>query len=153
MKYYLAYGSNMSVTQMDHRCPRAVYVGAAELKDYRLLFKGSKSGCYLTVEPMKGRTVPCLVWMVDEKDEGALDRYEGCPTFYKKKDIRVALRSLTGDDLGEVDAFFYQMDRRRGPGAPEWWYFDVCEEGYDRFGFDKDILFTALDESTKGVAI
>lgn len=36
-KYYLAYGSNLSMAQMAQRCPDAVYVGTAELKDYRLL--------------------------------------------------------------------------------------------------------------------
>ena len=50
-KYYLAYGSNLSMAQMAQRCPDAVYVGTAELKDYQLLFKGSQSGSYLTVEP------------------------------------------------------------------------------------------------------
>lgn len=53
-KYYLAYGSNLSVAQMAQRCPDAVYVGTAVLNDYRLLFKGSQSGNYLTVEPKKG---------------------------------------------------------------------------------------------------
>ena len=41
-KYYLAYGSNLSVAQMAQRCPDAVYVGTAVLTDYRLLFKGSQ---------------------------------------------------------------------------------------------------------------
>lgn len=50
-KYYLAYGSNLSVAQMAQRCPDAVYVGTAVLTDYQLLFKGSQSGNYLTVEP------------------------------------------------------------------------------------------------------
>ena len=49
MKYYLAYGSNLSVRQMLHRCPDAVYVGTAEIPDYQLLFKGSKTGNYLTI--------------------------------------------------------------------------------------------------------
>lgn len=30
-KYYLAYGSNLSVAQMAQRCPDAVYVGTAVL--------------------------------------------------------------------------------------------------------------------------
>lgn len=66
-KYYLAYGSNLSMAQMAQRCPDAVYVGTAELKDYQLLFKGSQSGSYLTVEPKKGSTVPVLVWRISER--------------------------------------------------------------------------------------
>ena len=39
-KYYLAYGSNLNTRQMAHRCPTAVVVGTAVIKDYRLKFKG-----------------------------------------------------------------------------------------------------------------
>ena len=53
-QYYLAYGSNLSVEQMAKRCPDAIYVGTAELKDYQLLFKQGGSGTYLTVEPNDG---------------------------------------------------------------------------------------------------
>ena len=68
-KYYLAYGSNLSVAQMVQRCPDAVYIGTAVLTDYQLLFKGSQSGNYLTVEPKKGYTVPLLVWKISDRDE------------------------------------------------------------------------------------
>ena len=66
--YYLSYGSNTSVRQMLERCPDAIYVGTAELKGWRLLFKGSQSGSYLTIEKKKGRKVPVLVWKVSELD-------------------------------------------------------------------------------------
>ena len=69
-RYYIAYGSNLNVRQMRMRCPSARIIGTASLKDYELLFKGSKTGSYLTVE--KEVTV---------QDEKALDRYEGFPTF------------------------------------------------------------------------
>ena len=49
-KYYLAYGSNLSIAQMVQRCPYAVYVGKATIPNYKLLFKGSKSGSYHTIE-------------------------------------------------------------------------------------------------------
>ena len=71
-KYYLAYGSNLSMAQMAQRCPDAVYVGTAELKDYQLLFKGSQSGSYLTVEPKKGSMVPVLVWRISDGSGSAI---------------------------------------------------------------------------------
>ena len=49
MKYYLAYGSNLNVRQMMHRCPGAKPVGKMVLEGYELLFKGSKTGSYLTI--------------------------------------------------------------------------------------------------------
>ncbi len=80
--YYIAYGSNLNVRQMQWRCPTARLVGTAELKDYRLMFKGSRTGSYLTVEPEEGCTVPVGVWQVSAQDEQRLGRYEGIPDFY-----------------------------------------------------------------------
>ena len=48
-RYYIAYGSNLNIHQMRMRCPAARRIGTSELKDYELLFKGSKTGSYLTV--------------------------------------------------------------------------------------------------------
>ena len=73
-KYYLAYGSNLSIAQMVQRCPYAVYVGKATIPNYQLLFKGSKTGSYLTIEKADGFTVPVGVWAVTEADEKRLVR-------------------------------------------------------------------------------
>ena len=76
-RYYLAYGSNLNIPQMRHRCPTAKVIGTAEIKDYELLFKGSKTGYYLTIESQKGAKVPVAVWEVKQGDEANLDVYEG----------------------------------------------------------------------------
>ena len=151
MKYYLAYGSNLSVEQMLRRCPSAVYVGHSEIPGHRLLFKGSGTGNYLTIEPKKGRRTPVLVWKVTEEDEAALDLYEGYPRFYRKETVKVPLRSLAdGSVISEVEAFVYIMDGARLAGRPSEGYYRVCLEGYRRFGFDTKILERAYRESTKG---
>ena len=90
-KFYLAYGSNLNVKQMQFRCPDARIVGTAEIPNYQLLFKGSKTGSYLTIEPKQGCTVPAAVWSVSERDELALDRYEGYPHFYYKTELELPL--------------------------------------------------------------
>ena len=148
MKFYLAYGSNLSVEQMLHRCPDAVYVGTAEIKNYRLLFKGSQSGSYLTIEPKKGRTVPVLVWKVSGADEEALDLYEGYPRFYRKEEMDIEVKSLIDKTvIGTVRAFVYMMDPERQLGQPTLNYYRICSEGYDRFGFEQRILEKAYSES------
>ena len=58
------------------------------------LFKGSRSGSYLTIEPKEGSKVPVAVWEVTTRDELALDRYEGYPNFYYKKDMKVKMKGL-----------------------------------------------------------
>lgn len=147
-KYYLAYGSNLSTAQMAGRCPDAVYVGMAEIADYQLLFKGSQTGSYLTVEPKAGKKVPVLVWRISERDERNLDRYEGYPEFYYKREITVEMKSLTdGMPLGKIDALIYIMHEERTLGCPTLRYYKVCLEGYNRFGFPSIILEQALKDS------
>lgn len=147
-KLYLAYGSNLSLEQMAYRCPSAYPIGSATLNDYQLLFKGSKSGSYLTVEPMKGGHVPLLVWSIDEVDERNLDRYEGYPSFYYKKELPISLRSLLdGESLGNQHGLIYIMHEARPLGCPSFGYYSICNEGYQRFGFDPAILRQALVDS------
>ena len=148
-RYYLAYGSNLSVEQMLQRCPDAIYVGTAEIDGYELLFKGSKTGSYLTIEKREGSFVPVVVWKISEADEKNLDRYEGCPHFYYKKMVRVKVRSLLTKRPGtEIEAMVYIMHEERKLGVPDGWYYNVCKEGYDRFGFADWHLRKALERSS-----
>ena len=57
-RYYIAYGSNLNIRQMRIRCPHARVIGTAVIHDYELLFKGSRTGAYLTIEPKEGSEVP-----------------------------------------------------------------------------------------------
>ena len=145
-EYYLAYGSNLNVEQMKYRCPGAVPVTTAVIPDYELLFKGSQTGSYLTIEPKAGDSVPVAVWRVTEANEAALDRYEGFPTFYYKKEFK--LRCADGRTR---KCFADIMDERRELGLPGGWYVNTCLRGYKDFGFDPIFLQNALDRS-KGVA-
>lgn len=68
-RLYIAYGSNLNVRQMKTRCPNAKILGTAKLKGWELLFKGSKSGSYLTIEKKENAIVPVVIWEVDKTDE------------------------------------------------------------------------------------
>ena len=146
-KLYLAYGSNLNIVQMIIRCPDAKFYGTAEIKDYELLFKGSKTGAYLTIERRKGSNVPVGVWAVTERDISALDRYEGFPAFYYKKEFRQQIWGKDGEDLGVHDCFAYIMREDRRIGIPSSVYINTCREGYKDFGFDINILMVAVKRS------
>lgn len=146
-KLYLAYGSNLNIVQMIIRCPDAKFYGTAEIKDYELLFKGSKTGAYLTIERRKGSSVPVGVWAVTERDISALDRYEGFPAFYYKKEFRQQIWGRGGEDLGVRDCFAYIMREDRRIGIPSSVYINTCREGYKDFGFDINILMDAVKRS------
>lgn len=146
-KLYLAYGSNLNIVQMIIRCPDAKFYGTAEIKDYELLFKGSKTGAYLTIERRKGSNVPVGVWAVTERDISALDRYEGFPAFYYKKEFRQQIWGKDGEDLGVHDCFAYIMREDRRIGIPSSVYINTCREGYKDFGFDINVLMDAVKRS------
>jgi len=145
-RYYLAYGSNLNVQQMRYRCPSARLIGTAILEDYELLFKGSKTGSYLTVEPKKGSHVPLGVWEVSEADELNLDRYEGYPHFYYKKEMKIDIKGCVSGIVRKRDAFIYIMHEERSIGVPTSMYFRVCCQGYDDFGFDLKYLVEAYEK-------
>ena len=145
-KYYIAYGSNMDERQMATRCRDAVLVGTGFTQGYELLFKGSLTGCYATIEPKAGSCVPVTLWMISKADERRLDRYEGFPIFYYKKDIEVQMKD------GAITGLVYIMHEDRHCGVPFPWYYEQMERDYRKFGFDRAILKKALDASKAGMA-
>ena len=150
-RYYIAYGSNLNVQQMQMRCPYAAVLGTAELDGWELLFKGSKSGSYLTIEEREGGKVPVTIWAVTETDEAALDRYEGFPSFYYKRDIQVRYKGIRSGKYRTVTAFVYIMHEDRPLGVPSNYYMRTCLQGYDAFGFDENILLAAYDRCVEAV--
>ena len=145
-RYYLAYGSNLNMMQMRYRCPDARPVGTAVIDDYELLFKGSKTGSYLTIERKSGGEVPVGVWEVSKTDEHHLDMYEGFPTFYYKKEIEIEMKPLKGRRR-KVKAFVYIMREDSELGLPSIRYMQTCREGYKDFGFDERYLIKAYQRS------
>jgi len=136
-RLYLAYGSNMNLRQMSHRCPTAKVVGKALMRNWRLLFCGAA-----TIERFKGSNVPVLVWELQPKDEAALDAYEGWPRMYRKESVRVTLKGK------QVRAMVYIMnDTRQHP--PSTGYYETIREGYISAGFDVNILREAAHSSNR----
>ena len=146
-KYYIAYGSNLNVRQMRLRCPHATICGTAKLDGWELLFKGSKTGSYLTIEQSEKSTVPVVIWEVTEDDEKELDRYEGFPNFYNKREIKVKYKGIRTGKRRTVNAFAYIMHEERQIGIPSDFYMETCLEGYSTFYFDHNILFAAYNKS------
>ena len=146
-RYYIAYGSNLNIRQMRMRCPSARIVGTSEIPDYELIFKGSKTGSYLTIEPKKGSWVPVAAWEVSAEDEQALDRYEGFPTFYYKKEMLLPIKGIRSGKIRRRNTFVYIMHEDRVLGVPSNFYMQTCLSGYKSFGFDPKFLHEAYDRS------
>lgn len=148
-RYYIAYGSNLNIGQMRMRCPSARIIGTSEIPDYELLFKGSRTGSYLTIEKKEGSTVPVAVWSVTDADEAALDRYEGFPTFYYKAEMELPVRGIKSGKVRKKKTFVYIMHEDRPVGVPSGYYVATCLEGYRSFGFDEKLLYVAIETSRR----
>ena len=104
----------------------------------------------------KGYSVPVLVWKISERDEKSLDRYEGYPKFYGKRNLKVAVTSLDVQNLGNLTAMVYIMarkatDTRSINPLPSKHYYSVLNAGYKTFGFDGRILNEAVIEAARQV--
>lgn len=149
-KIYIAYGSNMSEVQMARRCPDAILAGTGRVNGYELLFKGSLTGCYATIEKKADAFVPVVLWRISAADERRLDAYEGFPRFYYKRDVAVET------DDGTIRGLVYIMHEDRQFGIPDDWYYQNMERDYRKFGFELSILRKGLTESrvrTKGTRV
>ena len=109
---YAAYGSNLNLAQMEARCPGARVLGAGRISGYRLAFKRVGVCAFATIEPCQGEYVPVGIWEIGERNEAALDSYEGVPAHYGKETVEVEMAE------GKVRGMVYVMNRRAVPALP-----------------------------------
>lgn len=143
-RYYLAYGSNLNIQQMKRRCSTARIIGTTEIQGHELLFKGSKSGAYLTIEQNPKGCVPAAVWETTAADEAALDRYEGFPSFYYKKEMELPVKELHSGETKRLTVYVYIMHEEREIGIPSYPYLKTCLDGYRDFGLPEAYFWQAL---------
>lgn len=148
-RYYLAYGSNLNIRQMHLRCPEARIVGTTVIPGYELLFKGSKTGAYLTIERNPKESVPAAVWATTAVDEAALDRYEGCPAFYYKTELTLSVKGLRDGREKELSVYVYIMHEERLAGMPSISYVETCLEGYRDFDLPDEYLWRAIQRTRR----
>lgn len=134
-KLYVAYGSNLNVSQMSYRCPDAKIYGSGVLKNYRLSFYGVAS-----IEKKSNGNCPVGLWTISPEDEKNLDRYEGYPRLYRKENIEVTLN--TGET---VTAMVYIMNRSGEESLPSPGYYETIFDGYNDFGLDTDYLVETVE--------
>ena len=106
-KIYIAYGSNMDLEQMKYRCPNAKMKGTGVLENWRLMFKGSLTGSYATIEEEEWQNVPVVYFTITKSDEENLDYYEGYPILYYKREVKIKTNK------GYIEGMVYIMDESR----------------------------------------
>ncbi|MDR2360036.1 MAG: gamma-glutamylcyclotransferase [Oscillospiraceae bacterium] len=140
-QYYLAYGSNLNIGQMQFRCPAAEPVGKTLLTGYRLTFCGGNGSAVANIEPDNESIVPCALWRITAEDERALDGYEGFPYLYHKTTVRVPFGKR------KISAMVYVMEDGHPVGMPGRGYLRTILEGYADFELDTFALAEAVRTS------
>jgi len=134
---YIAYGSNINLEQMAFRCPHSKVVGASEIKDYELEFRG-----VATIVPKENASVPVLIWELDERDRPTLNRYEGWPRLYRQEKMEFELDGKTFEGMA------YLMNYGE-VAPPSQQYYNTILQGYRENGLDESYLQTALENSVR----
>ncbi len=137
---YVAYGSNMNLNQMKFRCPNSKIVGTGKLVGWKLVFN-----VHLDIIQThdKEDIVPVVIWDIADEDWCTLDRYEGYPYYYIRKNVMVKL-----DNGKYKKAIVYVMvDSRKGIAPPMDKYFETCKQGCIDNKIDVEYLYKALHYS------
>ncbi len=139
---YFAYGSNLSLAQMQARCPGSKHIMRAVLHGYRLVFvwKAKRwGGCGVaSIQPDPDHQVPGLLYSMTHGDVEILNGFEGFPTIYQHHHVRV-----TRADGAECAALTYR-NADDSPNPPAKGYFDTIWRGYRHFGLGEQTLFNAV---------
>lgn len=134
-KYYLAYGMNTNLSSMAFRCPAARSLGKVELKNHKLAFK-----LYCDAVKQHGASMECVLWTITDACENSLDRLEGYPHFYKKKEVSVKHNNKT------VRAMIYYMPSEFELATPSQSYVDTISTGYEEHDISTEQIIKALEE-------
>lgn len=138
--YYVAYGSNMNLKQMQRRCPKSRVVCNGVLIGWKLVFNIHADIIYTGNKEDK---VPVVLWDISKNDWKSLDMYEGFPKYYIKKNVKVTI-----EHGYIIDAVVYVMaDNRKGIALPFRNYFETILTGYKENGINTDTLYAALTYS------
>jgi gamma-glutamylcyclotransferase (GGCT)/AIG2-like uncharacterized protein YtfP len=136
--YYLAYGMNTNFESMKSRCPEAVSLGSVTLDDHELKFK-----YFCDAEHNPGKTMECALWSITDHCEKSLDRLEGYPDFYLKKEVAVNHQGQ------KIRAMIYYMPENNSQDFPSEHYFNMVIQGYKHHSMNLDSIYKALDDVVK----
>jgi len=133
-----AYGSNMLTTRLRERCPSAMPVNIAELRDYQLRWhKRSSDGsgkCEIVADGSTEVHVFGVLYRVANNERQALDSAEGLGHGYEEIDVRVVC------DETEETAKAYRATDIDTMRRPYTWYRALVVAGAREHGLPKDYI-------------
>lgn len=147
VKYYFAYGMNTNIGEMSYRCPDAVCIGSASIKNYKLVFR-----THADIERAEDSVIRGVLWKITPRCESSLDMLEGYPYYYDKQDFIVELnKPMQGNT--HVVAMAYQMFDQTTYNPPSQSYLNCLLQGYADNGVNTDQIYQALDMSNDQIIV
>ena len=139
---YFAYGSNLNIKQMKERCPDSVEVSSAVLSGWKLVERK-----YADIEESAGECVNGALYEISKNDLASLDRYEGYPDSYTRKELMVA------DNFGVFrKAHVYMMTEDCAEGRSGECYTEkyrkICSDGAEYWGIPNSFALQEKRPST-----
>ena len=149
---YLAYGSNVSLSEMGIRCPDSEFVGITELKGHKLKFMGFNDIGYLNVVKHSMYNTTVVAYKVTQDDLIALDYYEGYPNLYTREYTEVTILGKTykafyyvmNDEYSYTNKYGIECKLVSTPQFPSMSYLIRCVDGYKIIGMNPKPMFIAL---------
>lgn len=138
-KLYIAYGSNLNLSQMASRCPSANVYAKGTLNNWELVYRGSKTNAHATIIRKQNSTIPVLIWEIEKSDEVQLDIYEEYTHYYFKKNIMVYINGK------RRKAMVYIMNENQAPGRPSKQYINTIRQAYIDNDMDLSIFEKSLE--------
>ena len=130
--YYSAYGSNLGRKQMSERCLDAKPKFVATLLNYKLIFAGWSRkwrGGIASIKPSRDGKVIGGVYEVSERDLRSLDKHEGYPAVYDRRNVVVITKD--GEPVEAVTHIKREQSEETQP-SPE--YLEFLRQGYKDWG-------------------
>ena len=139
---YGAYGSNLHLEQMHHRCPAAEALGEVYVvRGWRLAFRSVAD-----IERARGQSVALGVWKITDACLAALDRYEGALPddrgTYRRVWLKLPKRVVR--KFGASVMLVYQMNAGRPIRPPSDGYLKIITMGYADWCIDTAPLKAAV---------
>jgi gamma-glutamylcyclotransferase (GGCT)/AIG2-like uncharacterized protein YtfP len=123
---------------MSRRCPAALSLGAVVLEDYQFRF------CYhADVVEAAGSRCHGVMWEITDECLASLDRFEGYPDYYDRREVEITHRGNT------ITAWVYVMTGRPELSPPSDDYLTTLKVGYEEHGISDLQLIEALDSSSQ----
>lgn len=132
---YFAYGSNLNMDHFSERCPLAEPVDTFVLPGWRMVFRSVAD-----IIPSRGDHVFGALYRITDRCERALDRYEGYPRLYSKREYSLG---RYGETL-----MFYTMNRT-WLDLPHDDYLQTIWDGYEHWGLPTRNLTNILERQAE----